>query len=164
MLLYISGEYNCDQLQKIEFFDPYFMRCVTIHAPADMPVKLEGPENGFTLVSLSGGYFFDVRKYSEYLHHIPGLLDMSHTTSGGEGIRVLIHPPDSKPYPWTDGKYLFVTHYGCYTDRSVRNQISEDHKRAVCDNMGYTPRINCPTLYNYAIHFWLVFGPILAHK
>ena len=101
-----GGYLNCDELKKTEFFDRFFIRCVTGHAPEEgMSMNLEGPPYGFTLVSLSGSHFFDVLKYTEYLdlHQIPGILDTSYPGVGGEGLRVLIHPPNSKPYPSSSG-------------------------------------------------------------
>ena len=111
-----GGHVSCDELKKTEFFDPFFIRCVTVHAPEEgMSMNLEGPSYGFTLVSLSGSHFFDVLKYTENLdlHQIPGILDTSYPGVGGEGLRVLIHPPNSKPYPSTSGMLVVFHLFFC---------------------------------------------------
>ena len=88
-------------------------------------MNLEGPDYRFTLVSLSGSHFFDVLKYYENfdLHKIPRLLDASYQGFGGEGIRVLIHPPNSKPYPSSDGM-IFVFHLYFSYGLSVKLSLS----------------------------------------
>ena len=47
---------ECKDLNKTEFYDEYFVKCVTIH-PRAISTLTDEPQTGFTFVSLLGEAF-----------------------------------------------------------------------------------------------------------
>ena len=85
------------------FFDPYYFNCFTYVASGsqvDDGVLAEGIENGWSAILLSGSAMLD--KNTE-IRMLPGLHEWSSPVSASEGVRVVIHPPDTQPYPFTEG-------------------------------------------------------------
>ena len=85
------------------FFDPYYFNCFTYMATDSQlqgGVLAEGIENGWSVILLSGSGMLDK---NEEIRMLPGLHEWSSPVSASEGVRVVIHPPDTQPYPFTEG-------------------------------------------------------------
>jgi hypothetical protein len=61
----------------------------------------EGLENGWSAVVLTGSSMLD--KNDGMIRVIPGTHEYLSPMSSSEGVRVVIHPPDTEPYPHTEG-------------------------------------------------------------
>lgn len=96
--------HRCNRTRDFRrFFDPYYFNCFTYHAPepSELDDSLsEGIENGWSSILLSGSGMLDRNKE---LRMLPGLHEWRSAVSASEGVRVVIHPPHSEPYPFTEG-------------------------------------------------------------
>jgi len=91
-----------------KIFDPYYFNCFTFTPPSvtssngEYPPLLEGIDNGFSVILLAGTRMLeqvDNKKFFE----LPGIHARDNPLSGAGGVRVVIHPPGSKPFPMTEG-------------------------------------------------------------
>ena len=61
----------------------------------------EGIENGFSVTLFTGTKLIDPTKFTKAW--IPGVFEKGSPLSGSSGIRVVIHPPGTEPFPLTEG-------------------------------------------------------------
>ena len=59
-----------------------------------------GIENGWSVVLMSGSGMLD---RNSDVHVLPGLHESRSPMSASDGVRVVVHPPESKPFPLTEG-------------------------------------------------------------
>src|SRR6218665_3273036 len=92
-----------------KIFDPYFFNCytfttpnVTSNADNDPPPLLEGIENGLTVMLLAGTRMLKGVDNPDF-SGMPGIYSKDSALSGAGGIRVVLHPPGTKPFPLTGG-------------------------------------------------------------
>nr|URS64681.1 Wamide-gated sodium channel [Malacoceros fuliginosus] len=99
------GGHDCNRTKDFrQFFDSYYYNCFTYispYTPQDHDsILAEGLENGWSTVVLTGAGMLDK---NEEIRMIPGTHDRVSPMSSNEGVRVVIHPPDTEPYPHTEG-------------------------------------------------------------
>lgn len=96
------GGHPCSRPQDfVKFFDPYYFNCFTYNAPQSGDTALsEGIENGWSSIVFSGSGMLD--KNSD-IRVLPGLHESRSSVSASEGVRVVIHPPGTIPFPFTEG-------------------------------------------------------------
>ncbi len=97
---------NCGHVSNFtQFFDMYYYNCYTfnphsLNAESGSELLAEGIENGLS-VSLMAGSGMLLKH--EDVRFIPGSWEHFSSLSGNEGVRVVIHPANSTPYPHTEG-------------------------------------------------------------
>ncbi|KAK2161794.1 hypothetical protein NP493_1559g00035 [Ridgeia piscesae] len=113
------GGKNCDRARSfVRFFDPYYFNCFTYTSetaslgehPKHLPLS-EGIENGWSSIVFSGNGMLDRNKASE-------------------GVRVVVHPPDTEPFPFAEGFDVppgFSASFGVRPRKNVR--IGEPYGR-----------------------------------
>ena len=97
------GNRKCNNSEEFQmFFDPYYFNCYTYKAPGGEGkyALSEGIENGWTSIVFSGS---GMLMKNEDIRILPGLHEYNSAVSASEGVRVVIHPPDTKPFPFTEG-------------------------------------------------------------
>nr|AWC68059.1 DEG/ENaC family ion channel ENaC7 [Platynereis dumerilii] len=96
------GEYHCNTTNDFTlFFDPYYFNCFTYNmADPGQATSSGGIENGWSSVLYSGSGILDRNKDIRVL---PGLHESRSAMSANEGVRVVIHPPGTIPFPLTEG-------------------------------------------------------------
>ena len=97
------GEHSCNRSRDFErFFDAYYFNCFTYNAPGgiDNFAMSEGIDNGWTSVLFSGSGMLDK---NEDIRVLPGLHESRSAVAASEGVRVVIHPPGTIPFPFTEG-------------------------------------------------------------
>ena len=111
------------------FFDPYYYNCFTYTVPsrlAEPPPDdnddslSEGIENGWSVILLSGT---GMLTRNTEIRMLPGLHEWRSPVSASDGVRVVIHPPDTQPYPLTEGFDVppgFSTSFGIRPRRNLR--------------------------------------------
>lgn len=116
--------HKCNKTRDFyKFFDPYYFNCFTYRAPGpeEMDDSLaEGIENGWSSIVLSGSGMLD--KNTE-IRMLPGLHEWRSAVSASEGVRVVIHPPSTHPYPFTEGYDVppgFSASFGIRPRRNIR--------------------------------------------
>ncbi len=62
--------------------------------------RIAGIENGWSAILLSGSGMLD---RNDEIRMLPGLHEWRSAVSSSEGVRVVIHPPNTEPYPFTEG-------------------------------------------------------------
>ncbi len=95
-----SGD-SCNISNISRLTDPYFLNCLTVHAPDDLPV-LEGVTSGWSGVSLTGSGMVkweDLNADDNDYIDLPGIQEYKHPLAGSEGVRIVIHPRGTQPYP-----------------------------------------------------------------
>ena len=111
-----------------QFFDPYYYNCYTYKAQGVVdsnghmahPASSEGIENGWSAILFSGSGVLDKNKEVRVL---PGLHETRSAVSDSEGVRVVIHPPDTQPFPFTEGYDVppgFSASFGIHPRRMIR--------------------------------------------
>nr|AWC68058.1 DEG/ENaC family ion channel ENaC6 [Platynereis dumerilii] len=107
----------------LRFFDPYYFSCFTYKAPepSELDDSLsEGIENGWSSILLSGSGMLDK---NDEIRMLPGLHEWRSAVSASEGVRVVIHPPNTEPYPFTEGYDVppgFSASFGIKPRRNIR--------------------------------------------
>ena len=97
------GEHSCNRSRDFKrFFDAYYFNCFTYNAPGgiDNFAMSEGIDNGWTSVLFSGSGMLDK---NEDIRVLPGLHESRSAVAASEGVRVVIHPPGTIPFPFTEG-------------------------------------------------------------
>lgn len=96
------GEYHCNMTTDFAmFFDPYYFNCFTYDTPdPDQAALSEGIENGWSSILYSGSGILDK---NDDIRVLPGLHESRSAVSANEGVRVVIHPPGTIPFPFTEG-------------------------------------------------------------
>ena len=97
------GSRKCNSTLEFDtFFDPYYFNCYTYNAPSGegKHALSEGIENGWTSIVFSGS---GMLMKNEDIRILPGLHEYNSAVSASEGVRVVIHPPGTKPFPFTEG-------------------------------------------------------------
>ena len=97
------GGNECNRSRFHNFFDSYYYNCFTyvqVNANDSSTGHAEGLENGWSVIVLAGN---GMLKTNNYLSIIPGTHEFLSAASGTEGVRVVIHPPGTRPYPRTEG-------------------------------------------------------------
>ena len=98
------GSLDCNRSSEFDhFFDPFYYNCFTYHGISDDQSEhmlAEGLENGWSTVVLTGSGMLD---QNEEIRIIPGTHERLSPQSSNEGVRVVIHPPNTEPFPHTEG-------------------------------------------------------------
>ena len=119
------GGKNCDRLRSFNrFFDPYYFNCFTYTTEdatkaEHLPLS-EGIENGWSSIVFSGNGMLDRNKEVRVL---PGLHESQSAVSASEGVRVVVHPPDTEPFPFAEGFDVppgFSASFGIRPRKNVR--------------------------------------------
>src|SRR6218665_124704 len=127
------------------FFDPYFFNCftftppnVTLSSNGEYPPLLEGIDNGFSVILLAGTRMLEEIDNLDFFE-LPGFHVSDNPLSGAGGVRVVIHPPGSKPFPMTEG-------YDVPTERMA--SLGLDPKRQ--ERLGH-PYGQCNEMYPFTV-------------
>ncbi|KAK2154562.1 hypothetical protein LSH36_265g03022 [Paralvinella palmiformis] len=97
---------SCNRSRDFDkFFDPYYFNCFTYTSPSyrdeNQEYSLsEGIENGWSSIVLTGSGMLDSNSEVRIL---PGLHESKSAVAASEGVRVVIHPPGTQPFPFTEG-------------------------------------------------------------
>jgi len=90
-----------------EIPDPYYLRCFTFEPPQTRKTSFknfkslsEGVANGFSVIAFTGTKSIEDDIQEKLL---PGVYENGSALSGSSGIRVVIHPPGTEPFPLTEG-------------------------------------------------------------
>ena len=98
------GDTPCKEDSFNTFFDPYYFNCFTYSPPRDFIKRdatfSEGVENGWSAMLFTGNGMLDI---NDEIRILPGLHEFTSPVSASEGLRVVIHPPDTQPFPFTEG-------------------------------------------------------------
>ena len=98
------GGHDCNRTRDFDhFFDAYYYNCFTYTSPPSHDpdsTLAEGMENGWTTIVLSGGGMIT---RNEEVRIIPGTHEWFSPMASSEGVRVLIHPPHTQPFPHAEG-------------------------------------------------------------
>ena len=97
------GTHKCNNTEDFQwFFDPYYFNCYTYNAPSSegKHALSEGIENGWTSIVFSGS---GMLMKNDEIRILPGLHEYKSAVSASEGVRVVIHPPGTQPFPFTEG-------------------------------------------------------------
>lgn len=133
------------------FFHSYYFNCYTYHDPIsasvnftltdderdeesdeNMPWLSPGLDNGLSMVVLTGS---GMLTRNPVPHYMPGLYDTGSATAGGDGVRVIVHPPDVLPFPLAEGFDVppgFSASIGIRPRRNVR--IGPPHGDCIDEN------------------------------
>ena len=117
------GGHTCNRTTEfLKFYDPYYFNCYTYTAPrSEYPEALsEGIENGWSAIVLSGSGMLDK---NDEIRMLPGLHEWRSPVSSSEGVRVVIHPPTTKPFPFTEGYDVppgFSASFGIRPRKNIR--------------------------------------------
>lgn len=116
--------HRCNRTRDFNrFFDPYYFNCFTYQTPEPYEIDdslSEGIENGWSSILLSGSSMLDK---NEDIRMFPGLHEWRSAVSASEGVRVVIHPPRTNPYPFTEGYDVppgFSASFGIRPKRNIR--------------------------------------------
>ena len=119
----------------LRFFDPYYFNCFTYNAPNALEnddSMSEGIENGWSSVVMSGTGMLDKNTEPRML---PGINEYRSAVASSEGVRVVIHPPNTEPFPFTEGYDVppgFSASFGIRPRRNIR--IGPPHGNCSQDN------------------------------
>ena len=99
------GGHGCNRTRDFKkFFDQYYFNCFTYTAYQDKEDDefslSEGIENGWSAILFSGSNMLDK---NDDIRVLPGLHESQSPVSASEGVRVVIHPPNTQPFPFTEG-------------------------------------------------------------
>ena len=98
------GGHNCNRTSDFfPFFDSYYYNCFTYESTYGDPMEstlAEGLENGWSTTVLTGS---GMLAQNDEIRMIPGTHEYLSPMSSSEGVRVVIHPPNTEPYPHTEG-------------------------------------------------------------
>ena len=137
---YFGGN-NCNTTKDFStFFDPYYFNCFTYNAPYSSPEDdfenldylnaddlgdkilslSEGIENGWSVIVLSGSGMLDK---NPDIRVLPGIHESRSAVAASEGIRVVIHPPHTQPFPFAEGYDVppgYSASFGIRPRRNIR--------------------------------------------
>ena len=129
------GGHDCNKTRDFhQFFDSYYYNCFTYVAPQpDNPdsTLAEGLENGWSTVVLTGSGMLD---QNEEIRMIPGTHERFSPMSSSEGVRVVIHPPNTEPYPHTEG-FDVAPGYSVSFGVKARENIRIQQPHGNCSNV-----------------------------
>ena len=95
----------CDRTWMERFISPNHLNCYT-YDPSEgqslVESSAQGIKNGVTFIFLTGSRLLASVFGTQKLRVLPGYKNTFHTSSGSEGIRMIIHSPDVEPYPELD--------------------------------------------------------------
>ena len=96
------GSHGCNRMYDFHYlFDSYFYNCFTYVSPkSNEPYSSEGIENAWSTTILAGS---GVLGTNDVVRLIPGMHEGFSALSNSEGVRVVIHPPGTKPFPSYEG-------------------------------------------------------------
>lgn len=106
-----------------QFFDSYYYNCFTYESSqveTGSTIMAEGLENGWSSTIFTGGGMLDK---NEIIRIIPGSHEYLSPMSSSEGVRVVIHPPNTKPYPHAEGFDVppgYSVSFGVKTRQNIR--------------------------------------------
>ncbi|CAD5119559.1 DgyrCDS8157 [Dimorphilus gyrociliatus] len=102
------------------FFDSYYFNCFTYEPAVNERELSEGIENGWSSILLSGSGMLDK---NDEIRMLPGLHESRSPMSASEGVRVVIHRPGTRAYPFTEGYDVptgFSASFGVQPRRNIR--------------------------------------------
>ena len=94
---------KCNNWYMRKFWVVNHLTCCTYNTMEGKPKAetfTQGIENGVTFIFMTGSSLI-ASKYDTWT--IPGFRNTFHTSSGSDGIRLIIHSPDMGPMPNLDG-------------------------------------------------------------
>ena len=133
---YFGGN-SCNQSKDfVTFFDPYYFNCFTYNAPyssssssgdgteneftEELLSLSEGIENGWSAIVLTGSGMLDK---NPDIRVLPGIHESRSAVAASEGVRVVIHPPDTQPFPFAEGYDVppgYSASFGIRPRRNIR--------------------------------------------
>lgn len=119
---FFTGQVCNRSVEFRRFFDTYYYNCYTYNPSwGEGGTSLsEGMENGLSIVVLTGSGMLD---RNPKVRVIPGSHEWLSPISGSEGVRVVLHPPGTQPYPHTEGYDVapgFSASFGIRARENVR--------------------------------------------
>lgn len=116
--------HRCNKTRDFKkFFDPYYFNCFTYTAPENVKNDdslAEGIENGWSSILLTGSGMLSRNKE---IRMLPGIHEWRSPVSASEGVRIVIHPPNTDPYPFTEGYDVppgFSASFGIRPRKNIR--------------------------------------------
>ena len=97
-------EDECEKFGTIsQVSHAYYFRCFTFSTNVGLMTK--GPKQGLSLTLMSGNGMLanETDEDSAVYRYIPGVYKINSSTSGSEGVRVVVHPPNTVANPITEG-------------------------------------------------------------
>lgn len=131
---------SCNISQDFEhFFNPYYYNCYTYQSDHGIKWVSEGLDNGWSAIVLSGSGLVDK---NDFVSVMPGTHERMSPQSGSEGVRVVVHPPGTQPYPDTEG---FDVPPGFSASFAVKPQMIKRlaHPYGSCDTTAASRTITC---------------------
>ena len=97
---------NCNIATSFrKLFDPYYFNCFTF-SPASIlqsgASRLQGVEYGLSLMLFTGSAGH-LSTSNEFNYLIPGMQESDPALASGQGARVVVHSPDTRPHPTAEG-------------------------------------------------------------
>ena len=148
------GDTPCKEDSFNTFFDPYYFNCFTYSPPRDFIKRdatfSEGVENGWSAMLFTGNGMLDI---NDEIRILPGLHEFTSPVSASEGLRVVIHPPDTQPFPFTEGfdvppghsaslgikanefARIGPPHGNCRHDNPFNRNTSDTYRVITCEKM-----------------------------
>ena len=88
-----------------KLFDPYYFNCFTFTPSSILRTgasRLQGVEYGLSLMLFTGsaGHLSTSNEYNDF---IPGMQESDPALVSGEGARIVVHSPDTRPHPTSNG-------------------------------------------------------------
>ena len=103
----VKCTYGNSSCNFTEIPDPYYLKCFTFEPPnirntsfENFQSLSEGIANGLSVTLFTGIKPNDNNVTDKWL---PGVYEKDSPLSGSSGIRVVIHPPGTEPFPLTEG-------------------------------------------------------------
>ena len=102
--MYAGNE--CNMSSEFSYaFNPVYYNCYTYrtNSTGELNTAYTGLENAWSAVFISGGAMAGMNKEQDAIRMIPGSYDKYNSIDGSEGIRVVIHRPNTEPHPQSEG-------------------------------------------------------------
>ncbi|ELU12615.1 hypothetical protein CAPTEDRAFT_185559 [Capitella teleta] len=128
-----------------KIFDPYFFNCFTFQPNTILKSRasrLQGVEYGLTvlLFTKSAGQVGMDREDAEELTFIPGLQESDSALASGQGVRLVIHPPNTRPHLTADG-YDIPPGFSVTIGVKARENVRIRHPHGNCSSMKNVPHV-----------------------
>ncbi len=116
---------------------PVFHKCMTLRNPNY--INTGGIDRGLEIVGIYGSNFMDwtanISRSNKF--SMPGVSESGSALSGDQGVRVIVHPPNTVPVPTGEG-YNVPPGFSCHIGVKVKESIRLGKPYGTCAN-GYPP-------------------------
>ncbi len=115
------------------FPHPFFHKCMTFHSPKD--INQGGVNGGLEIVGIYGSQFLDwtVNVTSDNSFKMVGLTEEGSALSGEQGVKVIVHPPNTEPNPTGEG-YNVPSGFSCHVGVKVKEELHLHEPYGKCSN------------------------------